>query len=149
MLGFSGAVVSLEDSIVEISSTTFRNNTSVSGGGSIFFLQTEASINNSTFLYRNIPNVSDVQCAFNRSGLLCGSCKDGLSLILRSSHCQVWSNSGICLLIAFGLAGIALVVFLLCLNLTVAIGTVNGLIFYANFGKANRTILFSVNNIIF
>ena len=36
---------------------------------------------------------SDKQCKYNRSGLLCGRCKDTLSLALGSSHCLQCSNS--------------------------------------------------------
>ena len=35
----------------------------------------------------NQVNGADMQCAFNRSGLLCGSCQPGLSLSLGSSRC--------------------------------------------------------------
>ena len=40
------------------------------------------------------------------------------------------------------LAGIALVVVLIVLNLTVSVGTINGLIFYANIVRANHTTFF-------
>ena len=43
--------------------------------------------------------------------------------------------------IAAILAGIALVALLLVLNMTVAVGTLNGLIFYANIVFANKSIL--------
>ena len=43
--------------------------------------------------------------------------------------------------IAAILAGIALVTLLLVLNMTVAVGTLNGLIFYANVVSANKSIL--------
>ena len=46
------------------------------------------------------------------------------------------------LLIAFILAGFALVFFIKILNLTVSQGTINGLIFYANIVAANRSIFF-------
>ena len=90
----------------------------------------------------NIPNGADVQCAFNRSGKLCGACKDGLSLTLGSSRCTQCSNKRLALIILFAIAGVALVVFLLVFNLTVAVGTINGLIFYANIIVANRAIFF-------
>ena len=77
-------------------------------------------------------NDTDKQCDNNRSGLLCGQCKASFSLILGSSKCFQCSNIYILLLIPFVLAGIALVLLLLVLRLTVASGTINGLIFYAN-----------------
>ena len=72
-------------------------------------------------------NNIDAQCNYNRSGLLCGKCKKGFSLVFGSSKCIKCSNSYISLLISFALAGIVLVVFLLVLKLTVAVGTINGL----------------------
>ena len=87
-------------------------------------------------------NNSDSQCENSRSGLLCGECKLGLSLALGSSKCIQCSNSFILLLFPFALAGIILVLFLLICKLTVAAGTINGLIFYANIVAANRVIFF-------
>ena len=67
---------------------------------------------------------------------------DGLSLSLGSSHCRPCSNDWITLLCVFAIAGITLVAFLLEFNFTVAVGTFNGLIFYANIFAANRAIFF-------
>ena len=93
----------------------------------------------------NQPNGADDQCAFNRSSLLCGSCQPGLSLSLGSSHClpcpNYWPALLITITIAAMLAGIALVALLLVLNMTVAVGTLNGLIFYVNIVYANKSIL--------
>ena len=87
----------------------------------------------------------DAQCAFNRSSLLCGSCQPGLSLSLGSSHClpcpSYWPALPVVLTTAAILAGIALVTLLLVLNMTVAVGTLNGLIFYVNVVYANKSIL--------
>ena len=85
---------------------------------------------------------SDKQCNYNRSGLLCGTCSESLSLALGSSNCLQCSNSYLSLLIAFAFAGIALVILLLVLRLTVAIGTINGLILYANFLAVNSATFF-------
>ena len=90
-------------------------------------------------------NSFDLQCENSRSGLLCGQCKLGLSLALGSSKCVPCSNLHILLLFLFALAGIALVLFLLICKLTVAAGTINGLIFYANVVAANRAIFFPPN----
>lgn len=78
-----------------------------------------------------------VQCDFNRTGILCGACKDGYSLTLGNLHCSTCSNSNISLVIIFALAGMALVAIIFLLRLTVAVGTCNGLIFYANIIQAN------------
>ena len=91
------------------------------------------------------PNGADAQCVFNRSSLLCGSCQRGLSLSFGSSRCLpcpiYWPMLLIAITIAAILAGLALVALLLVLNMTVTVGTSNGLIFYANVVYANKSIL--------
>ena len=87
-------------------------------------------------------NDSDKQCNYNRSGLLCGRCSESLSLALGSSRCLQCSNSYLSLLAAFAFAGIALVLLFLVLRLTVAAGTINGLVFYANIVAVNPAIFF-------
>ena len=84
----------------------------------------------------------DEQCAFNRSGVLCGACKPGLSLALGISQCLQCPNTYLLLIIPFVLAGVSLVLLLLKCNLTVSVGTINGLIFYANIVRANQAIFF-------
>ena len=84
----------------------------------------------------------DAQCSFNRSGTLCGQCAEGLSLLLGSNRCSYCSNGYLALVLPFAVAGIALVVLLLALNLTVSVGAINGLIFYANIVKINETVFF-------
>ena len=84
----------------------------------------------------------DTQCAFNHSGVLCGGCHGNLSLTLGTSRCLPCDNRYVSLLIVFVLAGLALVFFIKVLDLTVAKGTINGLIFYANIAWANKSILF-------
>ena len=90
----------------------------------------------------NSSQKRDRQCAFNRSGVLCGECqlKQGLSLVLGTSRCKECSNIYLLLLIPFALAGIVLVVFILLFNITIATGTIHGLIFYANVLAANKAI---------
>ena len=87
------------------------------------------------------PDSADKQCAYNRTGILCGMCKQNLSLVFGSSRCQECSNNYISLLILFAVAGIALVTFILLLNMTVATGTIHGLIFYSNILRANHSLL--------
>ena len=83
---------------------------------------------------------SDTQCNYNRIGKLCGGCRGNTSLVLGSSRCMQCSNSYLALIFAFAVAGIALVLFLFVLKLTVAVGTINGLIFYANIVQVNLSI---------
>ena len=87
----------------------------------------------------NHPNE---QCAFNRSGILCGACRSGLSVAMGSSQCLKCSNKYISLLLAFVVAGAALIMLVTICNLTVSEGAVNGLIFYANIIHINHAIFF-------
>ena len=89
---------------------------------------------------------TDMQCAYNRSGLLCGACKNEYSLVLGTSHCKLCTNYCLYLLIPFALMGVALVFLLLVCKLTVATGTLSGLVFYANIVRANRTMFLPVKS---
>ena len=98
------------------------------------------------FDYCNTAQVSfsltdpDPQCALNRTGILCGRCRDGLSLALGSNNCiQCPQFSYLALIIPFAAAGFGLVALLMVLNLTVSIGTINGLIFYASIVKISES----------
>ena len=92
----------------------------------------------------NLPHGADSQCTNNRSGLLCGTCRSGFSLSLGSSSCitcpKLWPVTLAGIILGAAIGGIALVVLLLSLKLTVADGTLNGLIFYANIVGANVSI---------
>ncbi len=76
----------------------------------------------------------DEQCANNRSGVVCGACRENYSIALGGSKClQCTSNYTLIWLIpVFAVAGIALVALLVAFNMTISHGTLNGLIFYAN-----------------
>ena len=85
----------------------------------------------------------DQQCAFNRTGILCGRCREGLSRVVGSSNCMKCSNyTAIILTPVFLLSGLLLVLFLMLLNLTVSVGTINGLTFYANVIRAQHSAFF-------
>ena len=90
----------------------------------------------------------DDLCDDNRTGMLCGACATSYSLMLGTSKCQACSNNYLLLLFVFLTSGIALVVFLTLLKLTVATGTINCVILYANILQANKSLLFpsSVTN---
>ena len=94
-----------------------------------------------------LPNGSDAQCANNRGGILCGRCRANFSLSLGSSKCikcpKNWHVLLAAIIIASFFAGMILVFILLVFNLTVAVGTINSIIFYANIIYANKSILFN------
>ena len=78
-----------------------------------------------------------VQCDFNRTGILCGQCQKNFSLAFGSLHCIPCNNKHTTLVLFFTMAGIALVAMVFLLHLTVAVGILNGLFFYANIIQAN------------
>uniref|UniRef100_A0A1X7TE70 G-protein coupled receptors family 3 profile domain-containing protein n=1 Tax=Amphimedon queenslandica TaxID=400682 RepID=A0A1X7TE70_AMPQE len=93
---------------------------------------------------QNIFNLSrpDEQCALNRAGDLCGTCSDNFSLMLGSNRCGKCSNNAyLALIILFVVFGIALVILIVALNLTVTVGTINGLLFFANVIKIYQPLI--------
>ena len=85
-------------------------------------------------------NDTDGQCKDNRGHRMCGSCRDGYSLLIGSNKCGQCNNKYMYFITAgwialFAVMGILLVVLLIALNLTVSVGTLNGLLFYANIVK--------------
>ena len=112
-------------------------------GGNVTMVATEK---NETRPMAGDVNVSHNQCALkytdSPSGGACG-CPPGLSLSLGNpEYCLKCSNIYLVLIIPFALAGLALVFFIKVLNLTVAEGTINGFIFYANIVQANQAVFF-------
>ena len=75
-----------------------------------------------------IAESPNAQCQYQRSGVLCGSCHEGLSMILGSSECKTCSNVYLTSFGIFILMGVALVTMVTILNMTVSVGTLNGLI---------------------
>ena len=72
-------------------------------------------------------------CLGNRTGVLCGECKENYSVVFGSDTCYDHCTDVYLLTIpAYALAGLLLVILLFALRITVATGTINGLIFYTN-----------------
>ena len=87
-------------------------------------------------------NDTDPQCQQHKSGTLCGSCTTGYSLVLGSNEChKCTTNYNMALIIVFAFMGIALVAFLIVMNLTVSVGTINGLLFAANIIKLYQPVI--------
>ena len=94
----------------------------------------------------NHLNETDNQCAYNHRGVLCGACQENYSLSLGSSLCVpchiYWPAVFVAILIAAIIAGVLLVIVMLTLNMTVALGLVNGFIFYVNIVAAGSSVFF-------
>ena len=88
----------------------------------------------------------DKQCAFDRSGKLCGACPTNHSNIFGSSWCwDCRSHSPLktfALTVLIGFAGILLLVCLGILNLNVTEGPLNPIIFYMNVIRLNDSVFF-------
>ena len=82
-------------------------------------------------------NDTDTQCVDNRGQRMCGSCRDGYSLLMGSNKCEQCHNDYMIIgwIALFAVMGVLLVALLIALNLTVSVGTMNGLLFYANIVK--------------
>ena len=74
------------------------------------------------------------QCVDNRSGVVCGMCEESFSVGLGSSRCIDCSKklNFLWQVPLFAVMGLILVLSMLFLDLTVSIGLIDGLIFYAN-----------------
>ena len=93
--------------------------------------------------------IADKFCTANRSGILCGQCVEGYSLMLGGYECAQCSKSplvGVVLVVAFGCTGAVLVLLLLRLDLTISTGALNGLIFYSNVVYLSSDIFLPTSN---
>ena len=92
----------------------------------------------------------DELCAFNCSGILCGGCKPKFSRVLGSSKCKACSNNLMmfAIILCWLLSGVLLVILLMLLDLTVSVGTINGLTFYVNIISAQQSIYFNSHSFL-
>ena len=113
------------------------------GDSYVYILSKQCPLNyclpHSLHLNFSTPNS---QCQFNRSGILCGHCQQGLSTVFSISHCQQCSNIYLFLIVPIAIAGLVLVLLLFILNLTVTDGTINAFIFYVNIISVNTPVFF-------
>ena len=90
-----------------------------------------------------VVNISDSSlCLHGRTGVLCGQCKEGLSVTIGSPECWKCMNWWLFTIALYAVLGVAIVAVLLVLQLTVLEGTINGLIFYANLLSVSTYSLF-------
>ena len=101
-----------------------------------------------SFIYTSQTDFDqDSQCQANRTGIMCGQCIEGYSVTFGAeTGCVKCSNGWLWLILLYAFAGIFLVLVLTFFDLSVADGTINGLIFYANVVQANYSTLFIDNH---
>ena len=122
--------------MITISFTEFINNVASS---SIVFMQyytTPENLTNNVFIDNS--GIYEVEIS--------AVCRPGFSLSLGNTRCiqcsENWHRDLIGTVVAASIAGIALVIFMFSLNMTVAVGTLNGILFYANIVAANADTYF-------
>ena len=71
-------------------------------------------------------------CLNNRAGVLCGMCQPGYSITLGPHMCMVCSNYWLFTAVLYLGVGLLGVLLMFVLKLTLHLGTIGGLIFYAN-----------------
>ena len=145
-------------SVGTIQSCNVSNNSIIKTSGSLWLNGTDAC----TMSYSSCPfdycindtimnpfdlSNPDEQCAHDRGGISCGNCLNGMSLMLGSNKCANCTNTNVALIIPFGLLGILLIVLIIALNLTVATGTINGLLFFANVIKIYQPLVTNFDKI--
>ena len=96
-------------------------------------------------------NVSenDHVCIGDRSGILCGTCTEKMSVVFGTTECKECSHLWLLTIPLYAFAGILLVVLLFVLRLTVSTGTINGLVFYANIVSLNANLLLGIPGLKF
>ena len=89
-------------------------------------------VDDTTVLIADAENLSDAMalCIKNREGPLCSNCAPGYSVVFGSNECKQCSNWWLLTLIAYAVAGPLFIYLLYALRLTLAVGTINGIIFY-------------------
>ena len=131
------ALVYIDGDMITISLSKFMNNRAWRVVW-IYYYTTAENLTNNVFVNNSATYevLVDPHC---RPG-------HGLGYSLGSHHCiqcsENWRQDLIGITVAAFIAGIALVVFMLALNMTVAVGTLNGILFYANVVAANAEIYF-------
>ena len=89
----------------------------------------------------NMSNPNFTSCSNHRTGPLCGSCPENLSVVFGSDKCQQCSDVFLVSILLYAVLGLILVLILFTLKMTLTVGTINGIIFFANL---SNTGLFDV-----
>ncbi len=88
----------------------------------------------------NISDPTDI-CQGGRTGPLCGSCAEGLSIMFGTTDCGECSHYYLLTIFMYALAGILLVLALFIFDITISGGTINGLTVYAQLMGSSLTIV--------
>ena len=132
----SNSLINIDRVMITINVSKFINNRVSFALVNILYYTTVEHLTNNVFMENNAAYEVFVRAA----------CRPGLGLSLGSSRCiqcsKNWHRDLLGIVIAAFIAGIALVIFMLALNVTVAVGTLNGILFYAHIVAANADTYF-------
>ena len=78
-----------------------------------------------------LDNTSSL-CLHGRTGIACGKCVNGLSVVFGTSRCKECSNLGLIMIPILAVTGILIVIVLFASNLTIINGNIYGFIFFVN-----------------
>ena len=129
-------LIEIDAVINTVSFTEFINNIAISSIVFVPYYSTSENLTSNVFM----DNIAAYEVQISPV------CRPGFSLSLGSSRCiqcsKNWRRDLIGIVVAASLAGVALVTFMLAVNMTVAVGTLNGILFYANIVAANADTYF-------
>ena len=96
--------------------------------------------NNTFALTTKDFSITSSLCLNNREGILCSKCSTvngvNYSVVFGSTKCRQCSNWWLWTIVLYALAGFLLIYLLYALRLTLATGTINGIIFYVQVANA-------------
>ena len=94
-----------------------------------------------------INNLSDSleQCNYNRTGSLCGRCREGYSRVLGSTACQICHNYTLWYLVLYFASGMVIVMLIFTFQIFISSGYLNGPIFYANVVSTFAASIYPLN----
>ena len=145
----------IDTTSITIPNTTWLGVVSVNQNTSILYPSSHDG--NTTFGFAPVcptgyckPGITEVNmteqdslCQHHRTGVLCGGCENGYSLVLGPDECHNCnSNLWLLMIIVFAVAGIVLVIVLFCLRMTISNQLLGGIIFYVNMTEVSlRTVV--------
>ena len=92
-------------------------------------------------------SLPDPLCKYKRKGVMCGQCADGFSTVFGSDECQQCSDLWMLSLIVYAILGLALVLSLFAIKLTITSGVLGGPIFFANISAISLHTSFLSNEV--
>ena len=105
---------------------------------SLQYTNYQLNVSSQAFLLTNNSHSENI-CRPHRKGVLCGECEEGYSVVFGTGDCMKCSNWWLLTILLYIISGPLLICCLYTLQLTLAAGTLNGIVFFAQ--VANTGIL--------